>query len=194
MLVATVEKLNGNWYLMNFLDINSLEENILTNWVQCDGSVQNYYNSLKIQYGIVCIKEEDIQKGFINTDSFIFSEQFKDESDELEIKKAGLLQELDLDFSNNIKGINFMYYINFIMLFNYFASKGIFINEENKEDKYIEILELDDEEAIEKLEEYLTIQETVGPFMNDIKKNSALKEEISYSSEEEFEVIKASLV
>lgn len=194
MLVATVEKLNGNWYLLNFLDIDPLEENILTNWVNCSDDVRYYYQNLRSKYGIVCIKEEDIQKKVLTTDSFIFSKKFTSDLDTLEIEKAKVIRRMDRNFNNSLRGLDFMQYINFIMLFNYFASKGIFITEENKEDKYIEILELDDEEAIEKLEEYLNIQEMVSPFIDGIKERTLLKEEIEYSTQEEFEALKAGLI
>lgn len=190
MLIATVEKLNGNWYPMNFMDINSLEENIVDNWVQCDTYTQNKYNALKLSYGKVCVKEEDVQAQFINTDSFIFSEAFTSDVDIFEIEKAKLVRSIDYNFNNSLKGIDFMQYINYIALFNYFAGKGIYITQENKEDKYIEILELDDEEAITKLEEYLSVQEMVLPFLDTIKANAAIKEDIEYSSEEEFEALK----
>lgn len=194
MLIATVEKINGNWYIMNFLEINPLEENLINNWVQCDNYTQSKYYKLKTQYGKVCLKEEDVARSFINTDSFIYSEKFVSDQDTLEIEKAKLIKQLDFNFNNNIKSLDFLQYINYIMLFNYFASKGIFITEENKEDKYIEILELDDEEAIEKLEEYLNIQENVLPFLDSIKELNILKEDIEYSSQTEFEKIKAKLV
>lgn len=190
MLIAKVEKLNKNWHIIDFMDINSLEENIITNWVQCDQNTMNKYNALKLEYGIVFLKEEDVQRSFINMDSFIFSEKFKKDTDQLDIDKIELIQKIDKRFNNGLRGIDFMQYINYISLFNYFASKGIFITAENKEDKYIEILELDDETAIEKLEEYLNIQESILPFLDGIKKNTVLKEDIEYASQSEFEKIK----
>ena len=194
MLIATVEKVNGNWYLMNFMDINSFEDNIIENQVMCDHATQNHYVMLKNKYSIISIKEEDIQRGSINTDSFIFSESFTSDQDQLSIDKAILLKRMDFAYNGNLRGINFMEYINYIHLFNYFASKGIFITAENKEDKYIEILELDDEEAITKLEEYLNIQEVVDPFLKNMKDNILLKEEIEYANAEEFQILKEKIV
>ena len=46
-------------------------------------------------------------------------------------------------------------YFRFQYLNNIFASKGIFITEENKEASYIKILEMEDEAMIKYLEEYL---------------------------------------
>ncbi len=194
MLIAKVEKLNGNWLIIDFMDINSLEENIITNWVQCDQNTMNKYNSLKTKYGVVYVKEMDIQKQVLTMDSFIFLEKFKNDMNQLDIDKGELIQTMDKRFNQTLRGIDFMQYINYIALFNYFASKGIFITAENKEDKYIEILELDDESAIEKLEEYLSIQEGVLPFLDRIKENSVLKEDIEYSSQDEFEKIKAKII
>ena len=50
-------------------------------------------------------------------------------------------------------------YFRYQYLNNIFASNGIFITNENREEKYIEILEKDDEALTEKLEEFLKVTE-----------------------------------
>lgn len=55
-------------------------------------------------------------------------------------------------------------YFRYIYLNNVFASRGIFITEENREEKYIEILELDDENLINLLEEYLKVMNQLNQY------------------------------
>lgn len=55
--------------------------------------------------------------------------------------------------------LNLTELVKFMLLHDKFASLGIYITEENKEDKYIEILEKDDEKLLNDLEEYIDVQE-----------------------------------
>ena len=55
--------------------------------------------------------------------------------------------------------LNIVEIVKFMLLHDKFASLGIYITEENKEDKYIEILEKDDEKLVNDLEEYIEVQE-----------------------------------
>ena len=55
--------------------------------------------------------------------------------------------------------LNLTELVKFMLLHDKFASLGIYITEENKEDKYIEILEKDDEKLLNDLEEYIEVQE-----------------------------------
>lgn len=49
------------------------------------------------------------------------------------------------------------FYFRFVYLNNIFASKGIFITQENREEKYIEILEKNDDQLTKYFEEYLSV-------------------------------------
>ena len=46
-------------------------------------------------------------------------------------------------------------FVSFMQLNNKFANKGIFITDENREEKYIEIIETGEEELINELENYI---------------------------------------
>lgn len=48
-------------------------------------------------------------------------------------------------------------FVSFMLLNNKFANKGIFITHNNKEEKYIEIIETCDEELINDLEKYIIL-------------------------------------
>lgn len=63
-------------------------------------------------------------------------------------------------------------FVSLMMISNKFASKGIFITDNNKEECYIKIIETGDESLITDLEQYLTLKD-------DIKKIEADKNEYS---------------
>jgi len=65
---------------------------------------------------------------------------------------------------------NLMDFISFMMLNNKFCDKGIYITENNREESYIKIIELGDEELIEDLEKYIKLRD-------DIKSIQAKKEQ-----------------
>lgn len=52
-------------------------------------------------------------------------------------------------------------FVTFMQLNNSFASKGIFITEKNREEKYIEIIETGDEKLIEDLEKYIILLDNI---------------------------------
>lgn len=52
-------------------------------------------------------------------------------------------------------------FVSFMQLNNKFASKGIFITEDNKEEKYIEIIESEDVDLIDDLEQYITLLDNI---------------------------------
>jgi len=151
----------------------------------------------------IFIKETAIKKGQITSiDDLVLVPLVQEETtdplhlsdDEMALKaeKKELLYNLEKRYSEAMtNGIDFMVYIKFLTLFNYFASKGIFITEENKEDKYIEVLELEDESAIDKLEQFIEIQEILEDRLAIIDNLIELKEDIEYAmSEEELEEAK----
>ena len=51
--------------------------------------------------------------------------------------------------------INLVHLINILLLHDKFAAEGIYITNENREEKYIEILEKDDPKLLEDLEKYI---------------------------------------
>ena len=59
--------------------------------------------------------------------------------------------------------------ITFMLLNNKLANKGFYITEDNKEEKYIEIIETCDEQLIEDLEKYIFLLDKIKILQN--KKN-----------------------
>lgn len=52
-------------------------------------------------------------------------------------------------------------FTSLMMLNNKFASKGIFITDENKEEQYIKIIESGDESLIQDLETFINLRDTI---------------------------------
>lgn len=85
--------------------------------------------------------------------------------------------------------LHLMDIVDFMMLHDKFASKGIFITQDNREEKYIEIIQTGDQDMIDDLERYigyldrLTELRTKIDTYNDIIQE--LKEVSDPNSEEE---------
>jgi hypothetical protein len=199
MQIALINKLNNKFVITEISEFGGLDLEIFSLWASIDNNTKFHYKALLNLYNHVYINESSVLNQKITTGSFIFDpndlrnikapETEVHEPSDLELKKIEFLNKLDKDFSMNINKTNFLKYIHYINLFNYFASIGIFITKENKEDRYIEILELDDETAIEKLELYLNLQDEIDEFLNLNTNLINLKEEIEYADEEEFDKI-----
>jgi len=199
MQVALLNKINGNFVISEIMQFSGQDLELFENYAMIDDATKYMYNALVNEYGKVYIKEEDIFKKSITKDSFIYLKEDLPEgttleAEELELKKVELYNYMDNNLALNIQKISFLTYIHYITLFNYFAAKGIFITEDNKEDKYIEILELDDESAIEKLELYLSIQDELKPFLELNNELIQTKEDIDYADEEELEVLAEKII
>lgn len=57
-------------------------------------------------------------------------------------------------------------FVSFMLLNNKFANKGIFITHDNKEEKYIEIIETCDDKLIEDLEKYIILLDKLKEIEN----------------------------
>jgi len=201
MIVALINKVNGNFIITDFVEYTQQDLKLFKNYVILDELTRTIYNTLVNKYDKVYIKEEDVLKHFANKDSFIFikndvkhREDVDANKTQLDIEKNKLYKELDSTVLCTTHEIQFLDYIHYINLFNYFASKNIFITEENKEDKYIEILELDDETAVNKLELFLTLQDKIEIFLEKNQYHIDLKEQIEYADEEELEKLKEEIL
>lgn len=75
------------------------------------------------------------------------------------IKARGILGEELLIF-------HLVDFISFMILNNKFCSKGIFITEDNREECYIKIIEMNDESLIEDLEKYIKLRDNIQTIEN----------------------------
>ena len=78
--------------------------------------------------------------------------------------------------------------VSFMLLNNKFANKGIFITDDNKEEKYIEIIESCDEKLIEDLEKYIILLDNIKIIQNKKDEYSEIIENLkslpNYNEEE----------
>lgn len=72
--------------------------------------------------------------------------------------------------------------ITFMLLNNKLANKGFFITEENKEEKYIEIIETCDESLIEDLEKYIFLLDKIKIIQNKKNEYDNIIESLKYLS------------
>jgi hypothetical protein len=83
-------------------------------------------------------------------------EQLQEETDEdvLDAYKEKTLRMINELISNQLMISNFELY-HFFKLNHYLEAKGFFITDENREEKYLEVINSGDTETLEKLSEYL---------------------------------------
>ena len=85
--------------------------------------------------------------------------------------------------------INLVHLINILLLHDKFAAEGIYITNENREEKYIEILEKDDPKLLEALEKYIEALDRVDIINNLVKEYDDLVEKIKSYDGEDFDSI-----
>ena len=85
--------------------------------------------------------------------------------------------------------LNLVELVKFMLLHDKFASLGIYVTEDNKEDKYIEILEKDDEKLLNDLEEYIEVQEKMTELVRAVDVYDKLIQKIKEVDENDEEAI-----
>lgn len=70
--------------------------------------------------------------------------------------------------------------ITFMLLNNKFANKGFYITEDNKEEKYIEIIETCDEQLIEDLEKYIFLLDKIKILQNKKNEYDSIIDSLKY--------------
>jgi len=122
-----------------------------------------------------------------------------EELDPLETaKQTAIIKARDLIYTTRINKLAIAKFYRFFILSHYFADKGIFITEENRENKYLEIInsaaQLEDPDASEamiaNLEEYINLLDSLSEMKNILKDLDAFIEsvnEVTVISMEELE-------
>jgi len=72
-----------------------------------------------------------------------------------DIKRVSIIKEAKLKVESLVQKVDMITYINYIDINNELSSHGIFITNNNREEKYLEILEIGDENLIDLLEAFL---------------------------------------
>ena len=113
-------------------------------------------------------------------------------------KQTAIIKARDIMYTTRINKLGIAKFYKFFVLSHYFADKGIFITEENRENKYLEIInsaaQLEDPDASEamiaNLEEYINLLDSLSEIKNILKDLDAFIEsvnEVTVISMEELE-------
>ncbi|MEG1313801.1 MAG: hypothetical protein RSD40_05755, partial [Bacilli bacterium] len=109
-----------------------------------------------------------------------------DENDITSLRGA-TIKRVRMLVNPELASVSGLTYYGFMCLNNELADKGFFITEENREAKYLAILETGDEKMIEKLEQYLNYRDEISRVSALHKSFEALRKNIL--NEEDPEVI-----
>lgn len=112
---------------------------------------------------------------------------------DINILRNQKLSEAKYNVSHHQALVTGLMMFDFICINNELLDKGFVITDNNREDKYIEILEAEDEALVEKLEIYLNARDTISrasflereyqKFYRDIKQSQTEEEILKVSSE-----------
>lgn len=126
---------------------------------------------------------KDVYYNSINGNVFCSSakELFKDYDSPKKKAVELRLKQKYLNLSTAESFINILFYVDIITAF---ADEGYFFTNENRQEKYIEIIETGDDKLINMLEEYLTIKDEItslkwakSEYLKGIKKLNELDED-----------------
>lgn len=96
-------------------------------------------------------------RGEVNQADFIV-----EEVDELEFAKNVAITEISNIVNDKFNTLSMLEFFNFITINNIFIEKGIVITEENREEKYLEVINTEDQNLIENLEKYLEAKDHIS--------------------------------
>lgn len=112
------------------------------------------------------------------------------ETDPLQEARNASITKIRMLVTPELSKASGMALYGFIILNNDLAANGYFITNENREEKYLEILETGDEKLIAKLEDYLNYKDEIEAVAQLERKFSAFRNEVrSASTAEEVKAI-----
>lgn len=141
------------------------------------------YNSYqKCSEGLAEGKTVTINKELITDEVLPGDVNVSDEAiDEIETYKKVAMQKINKKMSYVMSTLSALDVLAFTVINNELIAEGYVITNKNREEKYIDIIETDDEELIEKLEEYLVLLDEVS---NTLEFNKICKSHIKAIKEE----------
>lgn len=92
---------------------------------------------------------------------------------------------------NGLITMNLISMVDMLRNHDYLASYGYFITDENREDKYIEILEKDDPKLLSALEQYITYLDTSVEMERVIREYKEVIEQIKEQNPDDVQAINA---
>lgn len=109
----------------------------------------------------------------------------KAEEDDVESFKSSQIKRVRMLINPELASVSGLAFYGFICLNNELADKGFFITDQNRESKYLSILETGDEKLISKLEDYLNYRDEIGRVASLHKKFEKFRKDMKEETDKE---------
>lgn len=105
--------------------------------------------------------------------------------DDIEEFKQAQIKRVRMLINPELASVSGLAFYGFICLNNELADKGFFITDQNRESKYLSILETGDEKLIAKLEDYLNYRDEISRVASLHKKFEKFRKDMKEETEKE---------
>lgn len=105
--------------------------------------------------------------------------------DDISAQKASAIKRVRTLINPELASVSGLAFYGFMCLNNELADKGFFITDENRESKYLSILETGDEKLIQKLEDYLNYRDEIARVSALHKKFEAFRKNINNETDKD---------
>jgi hypothetical protein len=175
--LALVQDRGTHWFVTN------VTQNTLDNLVNKDEKILklSYMSHQLIKEALMSGKKVHVQKNALRTTEVLpgeFTIIDGVENNELENYKESSIIKVRMLVTPELSKISSFSMYGFIVLNNDLSSAGYFITNENREEKYLEILETGDEQLIQKLEDYLNYKDEIEQLSGLERKFSKFRKDI----------------
>lgn len=182
--LALVQDRGTYWFVTN------VTQNTLDNLVNEDEKILklSHMSHQLIKEALMSGKKVHIQKSALRTTEVLPGEfTITDglENNELENLKESSIIKVRMLVTPELSKISSFSMYGFIVLNNDLSNAGYFITNNNREEKYLEILETGDEQLIQKLEDYLNYKDEIEQLSSLERKFSQFKKDIQEGDSKE---------
>ena len=156
--VASVEDRGSYWYVTGVTESSLFTADTKENFLKL-----SYVSAKLIKDAIVAGHEVRIGKPLRGAEVLPADVKIlKTEVDDIVSIKENAIKRVRMLINPEMASTSGLTFYGFMCLNNDLADKGIFITDENRESKYLSILETGDEKLIGKLEEYLNYRDEIA--------------------------------
>lgn len=187
--LALVQDRGSHWFVTN------VTKNTLDNLADKEEKVLklSYMSYELIKQALLSGKKVHIQKTALRTNEVLPGEfEILDvaENGELENFKESSIIKVRMLVTPELAKISSFSMYGFIVLNNDLSNAGYFITNDNREEKYLEILETGDEQLIQKLEDYLNYKDEIEQLSSLERRFSQFRKDVlECDSKEKIEVL-----
>lgn len=187
--LALVQDRGSHWFVTN------VTKNTLDNLADKEEKVLklSYMSYELIKQALLSGKKVHIQKTALRTNEVLPGEfEILDvaENGELENLKESSIIKVRMLVTPELAKISSFSMYGFIVLNNDLSNAGYFITNDNREEKYLEILETGDEQLIQKLEDYLNYKDEIEQLSSLERRFSQFRKDVlECDSKEKIEVL-----